>query len=100
MALLEQVRSHASVNYVKFVDDHAISILIGDSVLLSGHSEIEERNETFQIQAYRSSWFAIGDDSGGYAFRMCLGGSDSVFRCSHGSIGSLDPEIVSDSFDA
>ena len=98
MTLLNEIRSNAVTDYAAFLGDHADSISVGDFALLYGHSDIEERNATYEVHAYVAGWVAIGDDGGGSAFLMRLDGSETVFRCGHGAIGSIAPEIVSGSF--
>jgi|GEM_PF-1880560 len=98
MSLLDTVTSGTSPEYSDFLAAHTESAPTGDFVLLYGQSDLPERNETFEIQTYLPGWVAIGDDGDGTAILMRLDGSSSVYRCGHGAIGSLDPELVSDSF--
>lgn len=98
MALLDSIQSQASTEYAEFLADHSESTNVGDFILLYGQQVLEERNATYEIQTFLTSWFAIGDDSGGTALLMRLNGSTAVYRCGHGAIGSLEPELVSESF--
>ena len=98
MSLLETVISGTSPEYSSFLAARSDSAPTGDFVLLYGQSDLPERNETFEIHTYLPGWVAIGDDGGGTAILMRLDGSSSVYRCGHGAIGSLDPELVADSF--
>ena len=100
MTLLETVTSGTSPEYSAFLVAQPESAPTGDFVLLYGQSDLSERNETFEVQQYLPDWVAIGDDGGGTAILMRLDGSPSVYRCGHGAIGSLDPELVSNSFAA
>ena len=98
MTLLETISSGTSPEYSRFLVATTDSVAVGDFVLLYGQSDLLERNETFEVQTYLSGWAAIGDDGCGTALLMRLDGSPSVYRCGHGAIGSVDPELVSDSF--
>ncbi|MEH3001048.1 SMI1/KNR4 family protein [Bacillus pumilus] len=45
---------------------------IGGDVLLYGTEDIAERNATWEVYQYASSYVAIGDDGGGQVFLMRL----------------------------
>lgn len=98
MSLLENAVSGTLPEYSRFLLAHAESEPTGDFILLYGQSDLPERNETFEIPKHLPDWVAIGDDGGGNAILMRLDGSPSVYRCGHGAIGSLDPELITDSF--
>ena len=98
MNLVDTVISKAFSAYSSFLAGNPESASIGDYVLVYGKSELAERNETYEVQTYLDGWFAIGDDGGGTALLMRLDGSPEVYRCGHGAIGSIDPELVSPSF--
>ena len=98
MTMLENVINGTSPEYSQYLMAHSDSTPIGDYVLLYGRSDLPERNATFGVQDHLSRWVAIGDDGGGTAILMRLDGSSSVYRCGHGAIGSLDPELVTESF--
>lgn len=86
MSLIDDIRNLASTQYRelgKTLDD---SRSIGDYVLLYGAKDIEERNTTYEVQAYVPGWIAIGDDSGGQAILMKLDGSHGVYFCDHGAL--------------
>lgn len=98
MSLIDDIRNLASTQYREIAKSLEDSRSIGDYVLLYGAKDIEERNKTYEVQAYMPGWIAIGDDSGGQAILMKLDGSHGVYLCDHGALGSLDPEVVADSF--
>ena len=100
MTLLETVTSGASPEYSGFLAAQTDSAPAGDFVLLYGQTDLGERNETFEVQTYLPGWVAIGDDGGGVAILMRLDGSPSVYCCGHGALGSVDPELVTESFAA
>lgn len=98
MSLLQQIQALASPQYVE-IALHQDSQFVGEYVLLYGRDSIEERNETYKVQLYMPGWVTIGDDSGGQAILLKLDGSHSVFLCGHGALGSLDPELIHESFE-
>ena len=98
MTTLDQIRANTAPSYVEFLSNAEESQSIGEFVLLYGQSMIEERNATYELEQYLPGWITIGDDSGGIALLMKLDGSDGVYQCDHGAIGSLDPELVAPSF--
>ena len=98
MNLLETVRSQASAEYADFLSQQSESTNVGDYILLYGQADLPERNATYEVQTYLPGWFTIGDDGGGKALLMRLDGSAAVFQCGHGAIGSIEPELVSDTF--
>ena len=98
VAMLDQIRSKASREYLAYCAEHSEEQLVGDYILLYGQSYIAERNETYELPTYLPGWFTLGDDGGGTAILMRLDGSPTVFRCDHGAIGSIEPEIVAETF--
>lgn len=98
MSLLNQIQRTASADYKAFLDRTLTSEMFGDTVLLYGVQDIEERNATYEVQSYLPGWFSIGDDSGGRAFLMRLDSTPVVYRCDYGALGSIDPETVADAF--
>ncbi len=97
MTLLETIRIHASEQYQQLVQSLANDLAIGDYVLFYGPDRIEERNRTYEVQTYMPGWVAIGDDGGGQAILMKLDGTNSVYSCGQGALGSLQPVMISDS---
>ena len=97
MSLLDQIRIHASDQYQQLAQSLNSDLAIGDYVLFYGSDHIEERNRTYEVQIYMPGWVAIGDDGGGQAILMKLDGTNSVYCCGHGALGSLPPEMISDS---
>ena len=98
MTTLSKIEQGACQQYRDFLSGIVDSVSVGDFVLLYGRSTIGERNETYELEQYLPGWFIIGDDSGGVALLMKMDGSDGVYRCGHGAIGSLEPELVASSF--
>ena len=100
MSLQNDINETASTQYRSYIAQNPDEQSVGDSVLLYGQGYIEEQNATYEVQAYLPGWFAIGDDGGGRALLMRLDGSNNVYLCDHGAIGSVDPELVAPSFSA
>jgi len=98
MTLLNSITANTTPEYSDFLKSQADSISVGDYCLLYGQADIAERNSTYEVQSYLPGWVAIGDDGGGKALLMRLDGSPAVYFCGHGAIGSLDPELVTNSF--
>lgn len=98
MGLLNQHRGRVSQEYLQFLDAHPDGC-IGDLVVLYGRDEIDERNEAYQAQTYEPEAIAVGDDSGGRAILLRLDGSNDVYLCGHGALGSSEFELLSDSFE-
>lgn len=97
MSLLELIHNHASQQYQQIAQSLDNDLAIGDYVVLYGPNHIEERNQTYEVQTYMPGWVAIGDDGGGQAILVKLDGSDSVYCLGHGVLGSLPPEMISES---
>ena len=98
MTTLARIQQDAGQHYRNFLGTTADSESVGDFVLLYGQSMIDERNQTYELEQYLPGWFTIGDDSGGIALLMKLDGTDGVYQCGHGAIGSLEPQLVATSF--
>jgi len=98
MNLLEIIRSQASTEYTNFLSQQSEYTTFGEYILLYGQADLPGRNADYEVQTYMPGWFAIGDDGGGKALLMRLDGSAAVVRCGHGAIGSIEPELVSDTF--
>lgn len=97
MALQDLIRTQGSAQYQQLAASLTEDRSVGDYVLLYGVNHIEERNQTFEVQKYMPGWIAIGDNGGGQAILMKLDGSDSVYACGHGALGSLPPELIAES---
>jgi hypothetical protein len=97
MSLLENIQTLVSLQYLNLITTLDVSLSIGDYVLLYGMRDIEERNSIYEVQLYMPGWVAIGDDSGGQAILMRLDGSNAVYRCDHGALGSLEPALIAES---
>lgn len=97
MSLLELIHNHASQQYQQIAQSLDNDLAIGDYVVLYGPNHIEGRNQTYEVQTYMPGWVAIGDDGGGQAILIKLDGSDSVYCLGHGVLGSLPPEMISES---
>lgn len=100
MELLDEIGRGASSGYRAFLARAEASRQVGDLVLLYGRQDLVERNATYEVQTYLPGWVAIGDDGGGSAILVRLDGSDAVYQCGHGALGSVDPELVAESFAA
>lgn len=100
MDLLDAVRSHAAEEYATFLERLDASRGVGAWITLYAPDDLEERNETFEVQDCLPGWFTIGDDGGGVALLMRLDRSGAVYRCGHGALGAVEPERVADSFSA
>jgi len=87
-----------SPEYQAFLEQAEGDRSVGDYVLLYGRHALAERNATYEVQKYLPGWIAIGDDGGGSAILMRLDGSHQVYKCGHGALGSVDPELVAESF--
>ena len=98
MPLLEDIRRQSSVEYRHYSENRESSDSVGDYVLLYGRNDIEERNQTYEVQTYMPGWFTIGDDSGGQALLMKLDGTNAVYLLGHGALGSMQPLMIAESF--
>ena len=98
MNLLALILQKSHLDYHRFLEHTIDARSVGEFVLLYGQSMIEERNQTYELERYLPGWFTIGDDSGGVALLMNLDGSDGVYQCDQGALGSLEPERFADSF--
>ena len=98
MTLLNDIHDNVFREYRSYIEETETSRSVGDCVVLYGKHDITERNTTYEVQVYLPGWVAIGDDSGGSAILIRLDGSDGVYRCGHGALGSVDPELIADSF--
>lgn len=84
--------------YRRFLNDGQEG-LRGEQVLLYGAHNLIERNLTYDTQQACPGFITIGDDSGGRAVMLALGGaSTAVYLVGHGSMQRDDFEPLADDF--
>lgn len=95
----EHVLGHAlPACYSTFLSDGQEG-LRGEQVLLYGTHNLLERNLTYDTQQACPGFITIGDDSGGRAVMLALGGgSTAVYLVGHGSMQRDDFALVADDF--
>ncbi|MFE5470557.1 SMI1/KNR4 family protein [Bacillus safensis] len=72
---------------------------IGGEVLLYGTEDMVERNKTWEVQQYASSYVAIGDDGGGQVFLMRLAEEEKkVWIVDAGVMDPQHAELMAENF--
>lgn len=98
MTWLESIQNLVAPVYRAFADGLADDHSVGEVVVLYSWPNLEERNETHEMEEYLPSHVAIGNDSGDYEFLIRRDGSPKVYWCDAGSLGSEEPEEVHSDF--
>ena len=87
---LRLVERKLNVNLPSDLSDFLLSadgMSAPESILLYSTQDLEERNRTFEVNAYAKGYIAIGDDGGGHLFLMDLSGGDTgVFMADQGTL--------------
>ena len=91
MTLLDSIQRNGSVEYRSYAATNPAWQSVGELVLLYGQDDIEERNETFEVQKYLAGWFAVGDD--GDVLDIAVRGkriAKTIFTCVEAHVSYVD----------
>lgn len=87
-----------AVAYRDFLAARPVGSVVGEQVLLYGHREVEERNQTYQVADYLPDYVSIGNDSGDDEFLLRRDGSETVYREDPGCFGDTVLRVAHPSF--
>lgn len=83
-----------SCEVIRGSDVYELALVSGGQVYLYGCTELLERNELYEVQAYEPDYFLIGQD-GDLGYFLSLKGKSEVYSLDLGALGSLsmDKEV-------
>lgn len=87
-----------SPDYLQFLASHPSDSAIGEVVVLYGHEQIEERNDTHEVVKHVPDYICIGNDSGDNEFLLKRDGNATVYWKDPGCFNNPAFELIHPTF--
>lgn len=86
------------IDFLSKIDDGDVFEVDNSGISLYSYSDLEERNQTYQIKDYEPNYFMIGQDGDlGYFINTSNPNDDSIYSNDLGALGSLEMKKESNS---